>query len=221
MVLIPRFLRSLATPDPGPGGDGLVSGAWGHWDLSETDSISLSGSTILQLDDLTGNGQHLVRSGAGTPQYGAEQLNGIDVATLGSQTLSRAHGLTVDQPYSINVLARLTSTSTRHIELGTTTNYLLARSSASQEYIWAGTTLSTPASTLGTWFVWTGIANGNSGLAQRNAASPATGPTGTRKFTGALNLRYLSFAEMVIYHKALSEAEIAANVAHLMDKWGL
>lgn len=76
------------------GGHGAPAGAGGpldgitvkaHWDFSVTGSLTLSGSEIIQANDLSGNGFHLTPSGSG-PSSGTRTINGLDVADFDGTT---------------------------------------------------------------------------------------------------------------------------------------
>lgn len=68
----------------------VLADAWGHWDASDTDSITVTSGAADQIDDQTGNGHHFVGSGGTRPATGTRTYNGLNVLDCANDVMTTA-----------------------------------------------------------------------------------------------------------------------------------
>lgn len=220
---------------------GLV--AW--YDFTQTQYLTLSSTAITQALDRSGNGNHTAVQGTSTkrPTFTASQLNGLSCATFdGGDTLALPSAL-----YSVGASANtIFIVANRTTEAGTAAYPLNMSIAGTQAYYLrfnttAGEVLFLNVAAGSGAAVKTGNTNTNyqilmgrrSGTTQAVAVNngaettntSATNVTADAAYIGSLNdtSSYLTggIAEILIYNRSLSTAEITQVNNYLANKYGI
>lgn len=79
------------------------------FDASDSNSITLNGSTVSQWSDKSGNAQHVVQATAGSqPTYTTNALNGKAVLTFGTSSILTNSTAAIDDPFSLFAVGAIT-----------------------------------------------------------------------------------------------------------------
>lgn len=220
--------------------------AW--YDASDESYLALVSTAITQMLDRSGNGNHTAVQGTGTarPTLTTAALNGKSVASFdGGDTLVLPSAL-----YTIaNGANTIVTIAKRNTESGATATvvglgegvdvnrFSISFNSNAGEVIFrndagAGSVVTSTGNTNTSYGVLTGSFNGTTGLSVSvNGATATTSTTGAassgvdRAYIGSRTGTSLfltgGIAEILIYNRALSAAEIRQVEVYLANKWGI
>ena len=203
--------------------------------LDATQITANDGDKVSVWQDVSGNGFNaIVNAPLTAPTYKTNGLNGNPVvnfvASLG-QAL-RAHP-TVDIPYTLFVVARLTGGANERVFASMNSNYLVGWWNGREDVMYAGNGFVAdlaPAST--TWKQYTAKGTGALTSFYKNGSLLAENSAGTSGLFGGVALSgYISsttqelsnceIAEVLIYNVVLTDIDRQAIENYLMSKWGL
>lgn len=217
--------------DPTP-----VAGMRLWYDGSDALSVTLNGSRVSVLDDLTGNGDHISEAGEGRqPLYvlGAQNgLNGILFNSTRDDQLSRALG-NINQPHTVMIVASATGSGNRFMLRGMSSVYHFYKSTAVGEKIvvTAGSPTKTGATAFGSApTVHTMIFNGaSSALYLNRDINPLSGDPGSGGIVTGLQVGASGtsngwsgyFYEMRLWPRELNIEELSKSHGQLIRKWGI
>lgn len=229
-----RSSRFVVVSDPvGP----PIAGYAAWYDASDAASITESGGAVSAWADLSGNGNHLTQANASLqPATGSETQNGLNVISFdGTEHMALPVGAIPTGTSQYTIFAVWRSDSARgHLLFGGAQNVNQAIgfetiSTAIHAYWWGNdhwfygsVTLTAPMFTAWSWDGSNDtiqVGSGSDVLAMAGKSTDSTAGTvgslaGSYSLTGFI-------AELVIYHTALTPAEIAAVESYLKAKWGL
>lgn len=228
----------------------VIGDAWGHWDASDTGSITVtSGNDADQIDDQTGNGHHLVGASGQKPQSGTRTLNGLNVLDFITNDHMTLAGMTLGMT-NFTVMAALVrdggSTGSGIVTFhngGTNdydnTNSAEAMASSSSQIIsdiHDGNTSATVGQPNGVYAVRkAGTATGSGTIralagngteSMRKFNSTASG-TATDMYLGVRRVGGIpttffdgAIGEVIVWDRALTDDELRSVGASLAAKWG-
>lgn len=228
----------------------VIADAWGHWDASDTGSITVtSGNDADQIDDQTGNGHHLVGASGQKPQSGTRTLNGLNVLDFITNDHMTLAGMTLGMT-NFTVMAALVrdggSTGSGIVTFhngGTNdydnTNSAEAMASSSSQIIsdiHDGNTSATVGQPNGVYAVRkAGTATGSGTIralagngteSMRKFNSTASG-TATDMYLGVRRVGGIpttffdgAIGEVIVWDRALTDDELRSVGASLAAKWG-
>lgn len=208
--------------DPG-GGGGPFDSAFLHWDVSDSASVSLTGSEIQQVDDQTGNGRHLARVTGDSPQLLSSAQNGLDAAdcSAGADNLEHVFSSALDQPFTWHVVLNRQGAAYLVGAGGSVPERLVYRNTSGKQVSDFGSALITssgfPASS---WLLVTVVVQGASSKIWLNDSLEASGNVGAGDLS-KVNFRRCYWGECVCFDSALDDTSVGENISTLMTKWGL
>ena len=229
-----RSSRFVVVSDPvGP----PVAGYAAWYDASDTATITESGGAVSAWADKSGNDNHLTQANASLqPVTGSETQNGLNVISFdGSGYMALPVGAipTGSTQYTIFAVWRSDSarghllfggaqSNNRAIGFETINNDLHAYWWNNDHWYYGSVALAAPLFTVWSW-------NGINSFIQVNDGTSTTAKVGknTSESAGQVGSLAGSFsltgfiAELIIYHSALTPAEIATVESYLKAKWGL
>jgi len=218
--------------------------AW--YDASDINSITKNSSNLVsQLNDKSGNsGRNLTASGTsngGQPLWVSGGKNGLDIVDLTSNKKMRAQWAAKDQPTTICVVLYTPASDGGQDNLwdnyedgvessmgfvnSDTNNRLAMFAPANIEYPSSGATTYAQ-----TWTFFVNTYNGSSSSMRINGVEKVTGNCGSNDSFGltlsthraqSSNYGNIKLAEMMVFDKALSSAEIDSVNEYFSRKWGI
>lgn len=226
---------SSATPATPAAGTIVTSGLVARWDAS-----TLPGALSTTLSPWTDSigGYAATSAGATSPTIvlgpgGTSKAVAFNASATTDQLVNTA--LTLPQPCTEIIVAKLTSLTTGATQaiIGTSSNtagqrHSVGGSTGNVFYGSAGTTLATAVASDTTWHrlaarfsgtesdfrVGATIVAGNAGTDSRTGIRMGAGPSGTPKVA-------CQIAEILLYGRKLTDAEMTATMAGLATKWGV
>lgn len=178
-----------------------VAGLTAWFDPSDVGSITASGGYVTQLNDLSGNGNHLTQTGTYGPITGTRTQNGLNVLDYyasSSRAALRKTNFTQAQPCTIFTVAlsdNLTDdTNGQRALIGwtNTASYngcaILQDDSNMKMYAATYPFTNAHAMSASTAYQWTGVFNGASSVLSRDGSVGATGDPGAQGWGGGSTL---------------------------------
>lgn len=223
-----------------------ISGLTGWWDASNTGTIADTGGYVTQLDDLSGNANHLVQTYPNGPMTGTRTQNGLNVLDFVPRCALYKTGFVQAQPCTMFVVMATDTLSNDGSGLraavgwsDTGTSCGLAQNGSGNIYLEAGAggTASTIAATTPTQY--TAVINGAASHVDKDGVGGSTlNPgsngwgTNTALILGEVEKRSAPshfgyqvawdgwIGEVLIYDGALSSGDRATIEEYLKAKWG-
>jgi hypothetical protein len=225
ITLVENYLtEKWITPVP----EALGAALW--LDASDTSTIVETSGSVSEWQDKSGNGNDLVQATSSLqPTTGTRTLNGLNVIDFIPNDVISAASFNISQPITLFAVATLDTS-------GATPQFLVNGSStAFQAFnqtarLYSGTNLqgSTPLA-LSTGLLFRYTANSTSSSIYVDGSLDVSGDAGTSGMTvldvgnqAATGRQWDgTVAEMAVFDRVLSDAEIAQMEAYLADKWGI
>lgn len=187
-----------------------------------------AGACVSQINDKSGNARHLTQGTlANMPKYWNGQ-NGCNCLVFdGADDFMASANLTIAQPVSITVVARMTSSNGQFVTNGSNTPTVYSNSS--QWRIFAGVAeVGSSPSDATTPHTFTGIFNGVSSALYKDGASIATGDVGTTAYSakpfrigGTTSVWWAGrMGEVVLLASAIGGSDQTNLESYDKSKWG-
>lgn len=207
------------------------------WDFSDTATITASAGRVSQVDDKSGNGNHLVQATAGNqPLSGSVTKNGLNVlhfATARKDYLETSVGITTTPPFTIYAVVNLNSVVNDYMQMvgipsGSPVSFLGFPTTA-KFGIYGGSSVDTGTSlSSNAWYILGAVFNGASSKARINGSGSSLGDPGAGTFSNAhvqMNLKYdgntaweADYSEIVITD---NDNDSASLYNYLNTKWAV
>lgn len=197
-------------------------------DADDLATITVSGSSVSQWDDKSGNNNHAVQ-GTSSNQFlsGTRTLNSRNVLEAVSNDFMIANfdPLLAAQPTTILGVVGFDDTGVDNsfIDGDGDNRILLRRVSLNRTVIWAGTFLTNFDTVANDTILFTALANTTATELSVNGGTPATGNIGTRQLSNKARIANNDgiWAELLIYEGAMSASEQDKAGGYLAHRWGL
>lgn len=195
-----------------------------------------NGATVVQWDDLSGNGHHLAHNDPNfRPTYQTGVINGLPVVRFdGSNDFVFNTSMTRAQPERVFVLAKYRTayvSGSQYLVGGRTgTAGIIGRNSNDQVKLYSGSFACTVNTDTETFTIYSALFNGASSELRVNGGAASTGNAGTTVPTGGVNISSrdggsepadADIYAVLFYSEALSSADRAAVEAYLAGKAGI
>lgn len=212
---------------------GFTPKPFAHWDFSDLTTITKDGSNrVSQVDDKSGNGNHLVQATGGSqPLWVDNGQNGLDIIDFVGDRFLEYTGGTVPQPLTILYVGEITSDNTFHIMIGwktTGTAVYFTRPVTDRLTLDANTALFfAEAGLVNTWRLSTLTMNTTSSSIRIDGTTKVSGDIGAGSFGGGIMVQnngetiygLKKVAEIIVYKQILSDTFRDAKEAELLAKW--
>lgn len=227
-----------------------ITGLQAWWDASDTSTITESSGSVSQVDDKSGNSNHLTQStGSSQPSLVAAVQNGLSVLRFDGSNDYLSHNVIVSDPTELTLICVVKSINgslgniwshrdeaTRVIQLNYAGNpdqlrFSMRGSGNALQHAYVNTQLNTFA-TFG--FVFNKTASNHFSFTNKTKGTAVTAAFSGENFTSTLNTLGASYyngsysgffegdiCEVVIYNTALSDADREAVEDYLIAKWGI
>ena len=201
------------------------------WVKADT-GVTLSSGTVSRWADQSGNGNDFVMATASRqPVVDASAINGLPALKMvaaASQTMTMPKN--VPAPATVIYVGRMTGAANSRVLSGLNNNWLLGYHGGTEmDYHFNAWNYdsSIPATT--NWYIWSAVMSGNTSAAYRSgllinwATAGIEGPNGL-SLSGHLagsEFSNCEIAEVLVYNRALSEADVLAIERYLSIRYAL
>ena len=219
--------------DPVPS---TISGLQLWLDAPDVDTLTVTGNDVTQWDDKSGNGNHAVQTiGGDRFQTGQATLNGLNVLTntgtnvnillpSALHTISNGDNTLILVARATGINGRSTIRGRQSINPSAVRYFIESRDNATTLLVrHLGASGITGTTNHGETWQMFGLRRSNDILdALYSTGIAATGSDATSFIMEDFRVGFgFDYAELMIYNRALTNAEIATLQAYIQDKWGV
>lgn len=215
-----------------------ISNLYARYDASTSGNVSLSGTSVTQWTDISGNSRNMTASGSESPTYVTAGKNSLNTISFdGTDDKLQTSSFSFTNPATLFFVIKMNSfQSYKAIFDGinnNTANIVANNDSSVNKFAFYSSgweTVQLTSVNSGTWYRMTWVFDGAGSLAYTNDNSPVTWTDGNISDIGGFRLGEgdgggehspMELGEFIVYNRALNSTERGQVNSYLSTRWAI